>query len=63
MNKIKYYREKINLTQESLARICDISLGYMQKLEYGKNVPTIYLALKIKKALHVENIEDLFPED
>jgi DNA-binding XRE family transcriptional regulator len=62
MNNIKIYREKEHITQEALARECDISLRHMQNIEAGKNIPNVMLAIKIKKALHVTSIEDLFPD-
>lgn len=62
MNKVKQYRQQAKLTQEELARICDTTLNNIQKIESGKSNPGIYLAIKIKKALNVATIEELFPD-
>lgn len=59
-NNVKISRNKVNMTQEELARICDVSLRQIQNIEGGKSIPKVDLAIKIKKALNVENIEELF---
>lgn len=61
-NNLKAIRLEKNVTQEKLARIVDISLRQVQNIESGKSSPNVYLAIKIKKALKVENIEDIFYE-
>lgn len=59
-NNIKDIRKTQNITQEQLARIIDITLRQMQNIENNKNIPSVLIAIKIKKALNVENIEELF---
>lgn len=60
INNIKISRKSINMTQEELARICDVSLRQIQNIESGVSIPRVDLAIKIKKALNVKDIEDLF---
>lgn len=60
INNIKATRLLKNITQESLARTCDITLRHMQRIESGESTPSIIIALKIKEALNVKNVEELF---
>ena len=39
--KIKEYRKNKKLTQEKLAEILELDVGYISKLEVGRNFPTI----------------------
>lgn len=63
MNNVKIYRKKKGITQENLARLVDITLNTIQKIENKDTEPKVKLAIKIKKALDVEHIEDLFPDN
>jgi DNA-binding XRE family transcriptional regulator len=61
MNKIKKLRMEKSLTQEELARISDIKISTLQKLEredanLGKM--TLVTAIKLAKGLEIK-IEDL----
>lgn len=58
---IKNYRKNMNLTQEQLAEICDISISYIKQIESNKNYTnmTLTILLKISKALN-RSLEDLF---
>lgn len=58
---IKNYRKSMNLTQEELAEICDISISYIKQIESNKNYTnmTLTILLKISKALN-KSLEDLF---
>ena len=58
---IKNYRKSMNLTQEQLAEICDISISYIKQIESNKNYTnmTLTILLKISKALN-KSLEDLF---
>lgn len=51
----------MNLTQEELAEICDISISYIKQIESNKNYTnmTLTILLKISKALN-KSLEDLF---
>lgn len=59
-NLIKHYRIINNITQEELSRICNISLRNLQYIEHNKTIPSVLVAYKIKKALNVNYIEELF---
>lgn len=57
-NKIKYYRELKNLSQEELAKASDISRTTISGLENGTiKVTTNTTMDKIAKALEVSTIE------
>lgn len=59
MNRVKEYRLNLEMSQEKLARLCDVSLRTIQNIENKDYAPNIYLALKIKNALQC-NLEDIF---
>lgn len=49
------------MTQSDLAQQADISQRTISDIETGKHVPTVYVAIRIAKALKVK-VEDLFKE-
>lgn len=55
--KIKEFRKQKKLTQEQLAEVLDLDIGYISKLEVGRNFPTIGTLEKIAQALDVELYE------
>ena len=55
--KIKELRKQKKLTQEKLAEILNLDIGYVSKLEVGRNFPTIGTLQKIADALDVELYE------
>ncbi len=57
--RIKYLREKANLTQEKLAEKCGISLDYLGKIEVNINKPGLKTLIKISNALNI-HIKSLF---
>ena len=57
--KIKELRKRNHLTQEQLAEMLNLDLGYISKLEVGRNFPALGTLEKIAKALKVE-IYELF---
>lgn len=59
-NKIKEYRKKLNITQLQLAFIVDCAESEIRNIEKNRTIPNIEIAIKIKKALNVKDIEDLF---
>lgn len=59
-NLVKLYRNKLGITQQELANKCNVSLRYIQMIETGNSIPTIYVAIKIAKTLKT-NVEILFP--
>ena len=60
-NNVRHYRKKINMTQEELAELCDLSTSYIKQIESGKEYKNVSLTviLKISQALEV-NVDQLF---
>lgn len=58
---IKYYRKKLNWTQEDLAEHADLSISYIKQIESNKEYKNVSLTviLKISKALNV-SVDKLF---
>lgn len=58
---IKNYRKNLNLTQEQLAELSDISISYIKQIESNNNYTNVTLTvlLKISKALN-KSLEELF---
>lgn len=59
VNKIQKFREEKGLTQEDLAELLKISEDYLGKIERGKRVPSMKLAVRIAKLLDCK-LDDLF---
>ena len=60
-NNVKFYRKQItNLTQLKLAKKLNIDDTHLQKIEYGKVVPNVYLSQRLAKELNA-TVEELFP--
>lgn len=53
-------RKELKITQQELADIVDVTRQTIISLEHGKYNPSLILALKIKKALKVKMVEELF---
>lgn len=51
--KLSEARNKNNRTQEDFSHTIDVSLRYYQRLETGKSVPSVKIALRICKILEV----------
>jgi transcriptional regulator with XRE-family HTH domain len=45
-------RNQAGLTQEQLAERADISRRFLQEVEAGQKIPSIYIAAKIRAALN-----------
>ena len=60
--RIKYLREKANLTQEQLAENAGISLDFLGKIEVSINKPGLRSLIKIADTLNVK-VKDLFDFD
>lgn len=60
--RIKFLREKANLTQEQLADKAQISLDFLGKIEVNINKPGLRSLLKIASALNLK-VKDLFDFD
>jgi len=58
-NKIKKYRQQLNLTQEELARQAGVRRETIVFLEQGKYNPSLQLAHDVAVALNT-TIEELF---
>lgn len=58
--KIAFYRKKLNITQEELAKAVGVTRQTILVLEQGKYNPSLLLAYKIAKALGQKRIEDVF---
>lgn len=58
---IKYYKKKLNLTQEELAEKSDLSISYIKQIESNKEYKNVSLTviLKLSKALGV-SVDKLF---
>ncbi len=51
---IKFYRTKLNLTQEKLAEILDAERSYITALENGNKSPSLYFLYELAEALNVQ---------
>jgi putative transcriptional regulator len=58
-NKIKFYRNKLDITQEQLAKKVGITRPYLSDIENNKKKPGTIIAMKIAKELNV-SMEALF---
>jgi putative transcriptional regulator len=58
--KITYFRNKISMTQEELAKIVGVTRQTIISLEQNRYNPSLLLAYKITKALSQKHIEDVF---
>jgi putative transcriptional regulator len=58
-NKIKFYRTKLEMTQEELAEKLGVTRQTIIAIERGKYMPSLELAFKFSK-LFKEKIETLF---
>lgn len=58
-NSVKEMRQKLQLTQESLAKKAGISRVHLSEIENGNAIPSIIIAHRIAKALNVK-IESIF---
>ena len=56
-------RRKAGFTQEQLAEKADISPRYVQALEVGRYVPTIFIADALRQAVHATWAEFLDPNE
>jgi putative transcriptional regulator len=58
--KIEFYRKKLGITQEELARSVEVTRQTISSLEQGKYNPSLELAYRITKALGKKTIEEIF---
>ena len=52
MTAIQYYRDKIGMTQQTLAGILGVSQGAVSNWENGDRKPDILMLKRIAEALH-----------
>ncbi|QGG57888.1 helix-turn-helix transcriptional regulator [Paenibacillus sp. B01] len=55
--KLSEARNRKNIVQEDISHMIDVSLRYYQRLESGKSIPSIKIALRICKILEVSPFE------
>ncbi|WP_091175273.1 helix-turn-helix transcriptional regulator [Paenibacillus sp. 1_12] len=51
--KLSEARNRKNIVQEDFSHMIDVSLRYYQRLESGKSIPTVKIALRICRILEV----------
>lgn len=56
---ILHYRKQKGYTQQKLAELASYSKNYVQRVETGKSVPSVFLLLDLAKVLDIP-IEKLF---
>lgn len=62
-NIIKYRRKELGFSQDELAKKCGVSRQTINAIENNKYDPTLSLAFKLSKELHI-TVDELFePED
>lgn len=61
-NKIVYYRKRINLSQQGLAKAVGISRQYLSMIEKNKANPSYSIVFKISKVLK-QDVNEIFFED
>lgn len=72
LNTLKYYREKLGVTQQEMELHCSLSKGSWSDYEIGRNEPKIKLAqrfaselnrIAIRKNIDLKNLttDDLYP--
>lgn len=55
---IKFYRKKLNLTQEQIAELIDVERSYITAIENGTKSPSIYFIYELSRALNI-NLKEL----
>lgn len=60
---LKYYRNKLNLTQEQLSERSNISSDYLSEIERGKRTPSFKRLDLIANALGIEVYKLFLPLD
>ena len=59
---VRRYRKLANMTQASLAEMCECSIGHIGHIENGNNKPSLDIAVKIANSLGV-TIDQLMVEN
>lgn len=58
-NRLKEYRAKINVNQQEMGNLVDVSRQTISQIERGDYSPSVSLALKIAKVFDAQ-VEDIF---
>lgn len=58
--QIRYLRRIKDISQETLAKQCGVTVGWIGRIERGVHLPNILLLVKIARALQVK-VKDLIP--
>ncbi len=58
-NRLKEYRAKINVNQQEMGQLVDVSRQTISQIERGDYSPSVTLALKIAKVFQA-SVEDIF---
>lgn len=58
-NKIKEYRKEKGVSQEDLAKLCNVSRQTINAIENNKYDPTLSLAFQLSRVLQV-TVDELF---
>ena len=58
-NRLKEYRAQINVNQQEMGQLVDVSRQTISQIERGDYSPSVTLALKIAKVFNV-SVEDIF---
>ena len=58
-NRLKEYRAKINVNQQEMGQLVDVSRQTISQIERGDYSPSVTLALKIAKIFNA-SVEDIF---
>ena len=58
-NRLKEYRAKINVNQQEMGQLVDVSRQTISQIERGDYSPSVTLALKIAKVCKA-TVEDIF---
>lgn len=58
-NRLKEYRARINVNQQEMGRLVNVSRQTISQIERGDYSPSVTLALKIAKVFEA-SVEDIF---
>ena len=59
-NNIRQLREELNISQEQLASLADISVEELDDIENNRLIPSLITANNIKKALNEDFLANVF---
>ena len=62
-HNLKFYRNKLGLTQDKLSEISGISTDYLSEIERGKKTPSFKRMELIAQALNIEIYKLFMPLD